>query len=325
MSLKDVFLSMLIVFCSAAVFGQNHHESAADTVAPDIPGVVAGGTPVELVKDDFKETEGSIAFPDGGIIFTETKTSRILKVGKDGSTSVFLENTNGSNGLAFDSQGRLISVQVTPGMARVGVIYPKGSEAVLADNFEGKRFSRPNDLVVNKKGGVYFTDSGPSRPEEAANLEMPPAVYYIPPGGKIMKVAGGITRPNGIQLSPDERTLYVNDWIGENLVAFDVAPDGTLRNRRNLARYQGVMSTPRGINSGADGLAVDSQGRLYSTTNAGVEIFSPQGKHLGTIPIAKKPQNLAFSGADKRTLYVVGHFAVYKIHMLSQGLKDRAK
>ena len=137
---------------------------ATDTVAPDIPGVVAGGTKVQVIKDGFVGTEGPIPLPDGTIIFTHPGQSRITKIDKDGSTSPFLENTNGSNGLAFDSKGRLISAQATG----IGILYPKGSEKTLLDSCAGKRFGRPNDVVVDKKGGVYFTDPvgfGPDAPK----------------------------------------------------------------------------------------------------------------------------------------------------------------
>src|SRR5215510_15212385 len=119
---------------------------ATDTVAPDIPGVVAAGTKVQVIKDGFVGTEGPIPLPDGTIIFTHPGQSRITKIDKDGSTSTFLENTNGSNGLAFDSTGRLISAQANG----IGILYPKGSEKMLAaDNCEGSRFGRINDVVVD--------------------------------------------------------------------------------------------------------------------------------------------------------------------------------
>src|SRR5688572_24229682 len=103
-----------------------------DTAAPEIPGVVAGGTKVQVIKDGFQGTEGPIAHPDGSLLFTETQASRITKIAPDNTVSTFLETTNGSNGLAWDQKGRLYSVQTTPGSMKVGIIYPKGSEAVLA-------------------------------------------------------------------------------------------------------------------------------------------------------------------------------------------------
>jgi len=298
---------------------------ATETVAPDIPGVVAGGTRVQVIRDGFQGTEGPMGMPDGSLIFTETDANRITRIDRDGRTSTFLENTNGSNGLAFDAKGRLISVQTVPGKMMVGVIYPRGSEAVLVDSYEGKPFARPNDLVVDKQGGVYFTDAGLNPNQNPPPPPQPLAVYYIAPAGRTMRVTEGIERPNGIQLSPDERTLYVNNSNGEYLLAFDIQPDGTLRNRRNFARYQGVTRTAERITSGADGLAIDAQGRVYAATPPGIQVFSPQGQHLGTIPLSRGPQNLAFAGPDKKTLYVVGRGAAFKVQMLAQGYMGRAK
>ncbi len=296
-----------------------------DTVAPKIPGVVAAGTKVHFIKEGFQGTEGPIALPDGTLIFTETAANRLTRIDKDGNTSTFLENTNGSNGLAFDSKGRLISVQTTPGQTKIGVIYPKGSEATITDNFEGKPFGRPNDLVVDKKGGVYFTEPGPNAQPGTPPAPLPSAVYYVPSGGKPVKIADGIERPNGIQLSPDEKVLYVQQQHGEHLLAFDIEVDGNVRNRRNFAKYQGVTQTPTGVSSGADGLAIDSDGRIYVATTVGVQVFNPQGQHLGTIPVSRAPQNIAFAGPDKKTLYIVGRGAAFKIEMTAQGFKGRVK
>jgi gluconolactonase len=222
----------------------------------------------------------------------------------------------------------LISVQTTPGQTRIGVIYPKGAEAVLSDNFDGKPFGRPNDLVVSTKGGIYFSEPGPNVQSGApppTTPPLPPAVYYVPPGGKAMKVAEGIQRPNGIQLSRDEKTLYVNSGA-EYLIAFDIPADGTLANRRNFAKYQHMQPAGNaGTASGADGLAVDSEGRVYVASNGGVEVFTEKGQYLGTIPFSRKPQNLAFAGPDKKTLYVVGRGAAYKVDMLAQGYRGRSK
>ena len=308
-------------FCLQGQQNPAQQGPPTDTVAPDIPGVVKGGTKIQFLKDGFQGTEGPIGLPDGSLIFTETNASRITKIDKDDKTSTFLENTNGSNGLAFDSKNRLISVQTTPGQTRIGVIYPKGSETTLADNFEGKPFGRPNDLVVDKNGGVYFTE-----PANVSSPPLPPAVYYVPPaGGKAIKIAENIVFPNGILLSRDEKILYVNDTRGEHLLAFDLVGDGKVQNRRNFAKYEGVTKTADRITSGADGLAIDSEGRIYAGTSAGVEVFSPDGKHLGTMQFSRAPQNLAFAGPDKKTLYVVGRGAAFKIQMLASGFKGRAK
>jgi gluconolactonase len=330
-------ISSLLVVCLLAPSplyaqgGRGPQEPPTETTAPDIPGVVKGGTKVQVIKSGFQGTEGPIGMPDGSLIFTETQANRITRIAADGTTSTFLENTNGSNGLAFDSKGRLISVQTTPGATKIGVIYPKGSEAVITDNFENKPYGRPNDLVVSTKGAVYFSEPGPNAPPAGApppsTPPMPPAVYYVAPGAtRAMKVAEGIERPNGIMLSRDEKTLYVNNSNGEYLLAFDVKADGTLANRRNFAKYQTVTKNTTGaMVSGADGLAIDNDGRVYVATSGGVEVFDAKGAPLGIIPLSRAPQNLAFAGPDKKTLYIVGRGAAFKIDLLAAGFKGRAK
>jgi gluconolactonase len=224
----------------------------------------------------------------------------------------------------FDRHGRLIAAQTTT--PQIAVLSP--TRDVLADSFEGQPLLRPNDLTVDRNGGIYFSDPGPN-PPPGATLDLPrtPAVFYIRPEGDIVKVAEDIERPNGVLLSPDEKVLYVANTLGDSLLAFDVQPDGMLTNRRSFARLDGVVKTPTGVRSGADGLAIDSEGRVYAATLAGIQVFTPQGRHLGTIPvgIANGPQNLAFAGPDKRTLFIVGRNAAWKVAMRSQGPKDRAK
>ena len=239
----------VVVWCflgGVTAFGQEGGGRATqapppptETVAPNIPGVVAGGK-VQVFKIA-STTEGPIAMPDGSVLFTETAANRVWRIDKDDKVSLFLENTGGALGLGFDSKGRLIAT----GQRKISVIYPKGQEAVLADNFNGEPLGLPNDLVVSKNGGVYFTAPGPNAEQlKEGSLPAEPAVFYIPPGGKAIKVADFMTndrvrgRPNGIQLSPDEKTLYVNNSWGEYLIAYDIQPHGTVRNRRNFGKYE---------------------------------------------------------------------------------------
>jgi gluconolactonase len=318
----------LLAFAAFAVAGSGHSVAhAQDSVATAISGVVAAGTKIELIKDGFNGTEGPVALPDGGFAFTETTAARITRIAADGSTSTYLDNTNGANGLGFDAGGALYAVQVLE--PRVGIIAPAGKARTLADKWDGLPFARPNDLVVGRSGNVYFTDSGNVAPAgqsaAPAKVTAKPAVYRISPQGALERVAADIERPNGIQLSPDEKTLYVANTLGEHVLAYDVAPDGKVGKRRDFARLAGWTKTDTGWSSGADGLAVDAAGRLYVASNAGIEVFGAAGEALGVIPLPKKPQNLAFAGPGKNTLYVVGRGAAYKIAVLSPGFTGRAK
>jgi gluconolactonase len=307
----------------AVIASASAQQAATDaTVTPAIAGVVAAGTKIELIKDGFNGTEGPLPLPDGSVIFSETPANRITHIAADGTTSPFLENTNGSNGLAFAKNGDLYSVQVQD--PKVGIVYPASHAKVLADQYEGLPFSRPNDIVLDKKGGVYFTDSGngtvkPDRPTAK------PAVYYITPAGVLKRIAADIERPNGIQLSPNEKILYVANTLGEYVFAYDIKSDGSLGKRRNFAKLAGWQKTDTGYSSGADGLAIDAKGDLYVASNVGIEVFNSKGKALGSIALPKKPQNLALAGPDKRTLYIVGRGSAYKIALLTPGYTGRAK
>ena len=307
---------------------------ATDTVAPDIPGVVKGGSKVQVIVDGLQQTDGPATMPDGTLLYWDFMVRRIGKVDPNGKPGTFLTNVDGSSAIGFDSKGRLITTIKPQGKeAKVGVIWPKGSETTLADTFDGKPFEGPNDLVVDKKDGVYFTLSGKG------------TVLYARPGAKVISVfADPKERINGVTLSKDEKTLYVATQSreaktklsladlpkegGEYLLALDVQPDGTLSNKRNFAKFKTVTDRPNGtpdVRFGGDGLAIDSQDRVYAATAAGIQVFSPKGEHLGTIPVSRNPNNLAFAGPDRKTLFIVARGAVYKVPMLAEGYKGRAK
>jgi gluconolactonase len=300
---------------------------AADTVAPDIPGVVKGGTRVQLLKEGLDGTEGPIAMPDGSVIFSEINANRLIRIAADDTFSTFLENTGGTTGLQFDTQGRLYAAVVPWGSTKFSIIYPENAKRVVIDNYDGKPFGRPNDLAILRNGGMYFTDSANAQPRPAEPLPLPAAFYYLPPGAtKATQVLTDVGFPNGVILSRDEKLLYLNNSAGEYLIAFDVQPDGSLTNRRNFAKYEGVKPNAAGVpQSGADGVTIDSQGRLYVAASTGVQVFTSEGQHLGTIPTPRPPQNLAFAGKDKKTLYIVGRGVVSKVQMIADGFKGRPK
>ncbi len=304
-----------------------------EAVVTGIPGVIASGVEWEIAWAGYDNADGIVGLPDGGLLFAQEQPNRVRKLEPDGSTSVYLEDTNGGGSLSIDSEGRLFAVQRTctdPGRrtegeclepTKVSVLTPE--RKVLADRFQsGEPLGRLNDLVADSKGGAYFSVGG---------------AYYVNRDGVVRTVAdAGDIRSNGIMLSRDEGTLYVTNR--EVVVAFDVAPDGSVRNRRDFATLEG--------DSGGDGMAIDGAGRLYVTANLGVHVLGPEGQYLGLIPTPRRPITVAFSGPEKKTLYIVGSRAVapdgrseyttppgvrnnsktiYKIPMLAEGFKGRAK
>ncbi len=320
--------SLLVL--SVLTFGQGRGAPpppATDTVAPGIPGVVAAGAQVHVIKDGLNGSEGTIALPDGSVIFSETAANRTIKIDKDDNVSVFLDNTDGSNGMAFDRSGRLFVTQVPFGKGGIAIIYPAAAKRTLVNSYDGKPFGRANDLTVAANGGVYFTDSANAQPMPPEGVPLPPALYYLAPGATTARqLITGIPFPNGVVLSADEKVLYLNNTNGEYLLAFDVQPDGSLTNRRDFAKYEGVKPNAAGVPiSGADGLTLDSEGRLYAACANGVQVFSAKGEHLGTIPMPRAPQNLSFAGADKKTLYIVGRGVASKVQMIARGLQERPR
>jgi gluconolactonase len=310
--------------------------------ATEIPGVVKGGSPIVRILQGYKGLDDPIGLKDGTLVFSEPDARRLHRLNtQTNEVSVLVADSNESHGTTQDAQGRLISAQAWDGSTRIGVIYPKGSEAVLADNYAGQPFSRPNDLIVAKNGGIYFTDPGLTK-QQADDLvkryggkplgpRLPPAVYYIPPGGAPVKIEDKLIRPNGVQLSRDETKLYVGDSNGDRVIAWDIRPNGLVENRREFGTLKGRSSRDNGLGgilTFADGMAVDNDDRLYVATGSGVEVFSPQGQHLGIIPVRCPPadcQNIAFSGPMKQTLYIGGAGSLYKVEMIARGLTTRSK
>ncbi len=295
--------------------------AAAVTATPAIAGVVNAGTPIQLVKDGFEAVEGPLRDTDGSVLFTNNQAGRVLRAAADGTVSTWFEAPVGANALARTTTGEIVAtLQKT---LAIGVLQPGAPTRVLVDKYDGKPFNRPNDIVADKRGNLYFTDSIP--PGAAATPAMlPSSLYRIDAEGKLALVAADIPRPNGVALSPDERTLYVANTAGEWVLAYELDARGTPGKRRDFAK----LATPpaRGNAApagGADGLAVDAQGRLFVATTLGVQVFSPEGAALGTIAMPKQAQNLAFGGADRSVLYVVGRGSVYRIATLTRG-PDRA-
>jgi sugar lactone lactonase YvrE len=305
--------------------------------AREIAGVIKGGTRPQVIATGLNGADDPIWVPGVGLVFSEPNADRIVRLSDGDMLSTFVGSLHRPLGMTFDAQGRLISLQSEAGFTSVRVVWPPGKEMVLAERFDGLPFSRPNGITVDRKGGVYFSDPGlaPAQEEELRKKQprLPPAVYYVAAGGAPVRVADGIARPNGVHLSRDEKTLYVNDTNGIQAFAFDVLPDGRLSNRRVFATYVGrtpPLGATEGVASGADDLVIDNEGRVYSITAAGIEVLTAAGRPLGIIPAKCTPegarcQALAFGGADKRTLYVAGNGTLLRIPMVAQGFTGRAK
>ena len=283
----------------------------ADQVIPvaAIPGVVASGAMLRVLATGLEGTEGAIALPDGSVVFCEFNASRLVRIDSAGHFSTYLRDGNRPIGLGYDTKGRLIAAESLD--PRLEVLAP--DRMTLADSFRGQPLVRPNDLIVDRKGGIYFTDP---IPDPKIQFRAPPAgrkplLFYISPDGSLTEATDAVAQPNGVELSPDGSTLYAVD--GKRIVAFEVLSNGALRDPRKLAEVAG------------DGLAMDDRGRLYVATQRGVEIVSASGALLGLIRTPTRIQSMAFGGRDHMMLYAVGGGAVYRLTLLARGVRGRAK
>jgi gluconolactonase len=328
-----IFVCLALGLSSTALPGQAVAQllpGEREASVPAIPGVVAAGARWERVWADFVTADGILGTPDGGLMFAQEQTDTVRRISPDGTEHVHMR-AYGVGSVSLDAQGRLFAVERTcteplnPELAgcreltRVVQLAPE--RRVLANSFaNGASLSRVNDLVADGRGGAYFTSGG---------------AWHVSADGVITTVVDQDIRSNGIMLSPDGRTLYVTNVT--EVLAFDVRAEGSTGNRR-------VFGTLNG-DDGGDGMAVDEEGRLYVTGNAGVHVLSPRGEHLGMIPTPRRAITVAFSGPDKKTLYApqmgaIGPdgqpwttpegirntaMTIYALPMLAEGFKGRPK
>ncbi len=260
---------------------------------------------VEKIAGGFQFTEGPVWSTSGYLLFSDIPASKILKWEPGKDVEVYRADTHNTNGNMFDSHGRLYSCE--GGARRVVRAARHGKIEVLAEKFQGKVLNSPNDVVVRRDGHVYFSD--PAWGERYATHELPWSVYHITPKGEIELVAASKGRPNGLAFSPDGKILYVDNSDEKTVKAYDVDASGKTSNERVIVS---------GIDGVPDGMRVDVKGNLYVTANQ-VEIYSPEGKHLGSIPVPEVPANCAFGGPDLQTLYITARTSVYQVHVPYKG------
>jgi gluconolactonase len=236
---------------------------------------------------------------------------KTYRLDSGGSITVYRSGTRGANGLALMRDGSLIGAEGDG--KRISRVGAGGAATTLTEGITGKGLMAPNDLIADSKGGIYFTDPGP-RPLVPGRKAY---VYYLPPSASQPRILDdSITRPNGLTLTNDGKTLIVDDTVGGTVFAFDVVGDGSVKNKRSFARLHDVQPNQE---SGADGMAIDSRDRIFVTTATGIQVFDRKGEYLGTIKVPRQPANCAFAGPGKRTLYITAREGLYKLNMLTQG------
>lgn len=319
---------------------------AADDAAARPTGsesILPKNAELEELWNEGSFTEGVAAGPDGKIYFSDIAFEEKLP-GKvmvfdpaTGKTSVHCPDSGKSNGLMFDSRGRLLAACGAMGGKRALVeILPDGKVKVIVDSYKGKKLNAPNDLVVHPDGSIYFSD-----PRYAGNESMEldhMSVYRYETNGKLTRVTTDIEKPNGVHVSPDGKTLYVAETNNGStdvrnqgpevkpgrmtLNAFPIHKDGTLGEKRVLADF--------GDEVGTDGMSIDTNGNIYAAVRRasrhGIVVFNPQGKELAYIPTPSLPTNASFGlGDDIHTLYVTSGKGLYRIRLKSTGFHPAVK
>jgi gluconolactonase len=282
--------------------------------------VPEGAEVVELSADTaFRFTEGpSWDRRNGVLYFSDIPNERIMKLLPDGTFSVFREPSGAANGLMFDAKGNLISCD--GGGRQVSMLDSEGNVTkVLAESYNGKKLNSPNDLVIDSKGGIYFTD--PRYGNRDGMEQDVEAVYYLRPDGTLIRVVDDVGRPNGVILSPDGKTLYVADTSRDYIRAYDVQPDGMVTNGRDFGKLPPIIAGKGKRRNYTDGMTIDVEGNLYAATGTGIEIFDKAGKYVGVIEVPKPPANCAFGGPDNKTLFITARTSVYKIGLKVAGVR----
>jgi gluconolactonase len=305
-------------------------------VAADARQLFPEGAQPELLWSEGEFTEGVVSAPDGQIYFSDIAgmvPGRILKFDpKSKKTSVHCADSGKSNGLTFDAKGRLIACcGAAGGKLAVCEVTPSGDVKPIVTTFEGKRLNAPNDLDIHAKGWIFFSDPRYGGPEPIEIDHM--SVYrFDPRSGEIARVTRDITKPNGVVLSPDGRTLYVAETdngspavpgagsgpgkVHMTLNAFPVKDDGSLGPRRILKDF--------GKETGIDGMTVDAQGRIFAAVRAesryGVGVYDADGKELAFLKTPEVPTNCGFGrGEELSVLYVTAGKSLYRIPTTTRG------
>ncbi|MBP7049456.1 MAG: SMP-30/gluconolactonase/LRE family protein [Phycisphaerae bacterium] len=291
--------------------GKNEGIELVRVTAESEPaGVVAPGEKPVLLAGEFKFTEGPAPDREGNVFFTDQPNDRICKWSVDGKLTTFLQPCGRSNGLFFDEEGNLFAC--ADANNELWRIDPKGNVTILVKDHKGKKLNGPNDLWLDPKGGIYFTDPLYKRDywtRDPAMQQEGQYVYYLSPDGKtITPMATDLVQPNGIIGTPDGKLLYVADIGAGKTYRYRINPDATLAKKTLFCSM------------GSDGMTLDTEGNVY-LTGKGVTVFNPEGKQIEQIPIPEGwTANVCFGGKDRDTLFITAMDSLYAVKTHVKGV-----
>jgi gluconolactonase len=276
------------------------------TPLPVAGQILPPGASVERLATGYSFTEGPAYDGEGSLYFTNiyfsATPSQIIRYDvAAGTTEVVDGNSGQANGLFFDHNGQIVSMDMGGDRRQVSRRAADDIsivEEVLASGWNGIQFNSTNDLVIAQDGGIYFSD-----PDYLGRQAQPDAVYYLNPGGELSQIISGFPRPNGIVLSPDGQTLYLAVSEESRIMAYDVAEDGLPKNEREFAR----------TNGGPDGMTVDPAGNVYAAVENAVSAWDATGQPLFDLSVPERASNVTFGGVDGRTLFITASSSLYGV------------
>jgi gluconolactonase len=272
-------------------------DLAVDMAYPD--PLAGTGSPTE-VKGGFQFLEGPLwRAADGVLLFSDTQASIIYKLTPPNTVTNFRTNSGAANGNAVDQNGLLITCEGAN--KRVTRTQANGTVVAVTSMYNGAAYNSPNDVIVRSDGTIYFTD-----PSYGGTKTQPGEyVYRVSPAGMVSTVDTTLTRPNGITLSPDEKTPYVADEPNSKIVKYTVNADGSTSAN---GKFTDTSGNP-------DGITTDDAGNVYASTAAGIEVYRANGTKIGTVSVPKQPANCAFGGAERKTLYITARASLYAVQL----------
>ncbi|HYG77972.1 MAG TPA: SMP-30/gluconolactonase/LRE family protein [Planctomycetota bacterium] len=297
---------LLFVLCVSVLAGEFDVKDEAEFAK-----IVAKDAKVEKLASGMKFLEGPVWIQaEKMVVYSDIPNNTLVKWSAKDGPGVFRNPSNNSNGTYLNSEGLLLCCEHSS--RRVTRTERDGSITVLADSYDGKKLNSPNDLAVKSDGTIWFTDPPYGIPKTEKQEQPKNFVFRLDPKTKVLKaLVDDFDRPNGICFSPDEKKLYVADsGKPRHIRVFDVNDDGTVANGKVFCA----------IDKGApDGIRCDTEGRLYSSSAEGVQIFKPDGTLIGKILVPESPANLCFGGDSKKTLFITARTSLYKIELLTTG------
>jgi gluconolactonase len=296
---RSIFSSLFLMI--VAVLISNSHAISAEMDS----GLIAPDANVKKVQSGFTFTEGPAAGAEGNVYFTDIPNQKVFKWSySDGSIALYRQESGQANGLMFNGEGNLIICEMAN--KRVTLDDMKGNIAVLADHYKGEELHMPNDLWIDPRGGIYFSDFNMLPPTDTRKQTL--QVYYIPPDNSgLIRATDNLVAPNGLIGTPDGKILYIADMGAGKTWRYKIQPDGILTDQQIFCEQ------------GSDGMALDEKGNVYTTGDTAIQVYNQDGEKIEEIVIPERPSNMTFGGKERKTLFITARTSVYTLDMTVRG------